>query len=114
MRYIYQEPVITTVEDRILSGDEVLKVITEIQSKNQSISIVIENDGHLKKFDSARILAINGYKFSLHAYFQAASVKYSDIDIDNIKEIRVIAGKGMMQSRRKVVKWHSIEAAELG
>lgn len=117
MRYIYSEPVISTITDEEVSD---LKAVEDLLNslKEQQHSIYLEySDPHdaaiVKKLEDVRITNISEGTIDIHVFFKTASARIKGIPIINLREIRLIATKQLLQQKYKVKRWHMMDVAEV-
>lgn len=116
MRYTYQEPIVTTVEDREISEEEARELLLRLKESGQSIYMEFEDSEHpeFKKYlENVRITAVNEHTIDFSAYFSGASAKYSDVPIFNVRKIRVLANKSLISKKYRVTRWHMMDVAEV-
>lgn len=117
MRYIYQEPVITTVsDDEINSDEEIQKLFQSFKDLGYSIQLTMEdpsNADYLKNFDNVRVTAVREYSVDLHAFFGGASVRYREIPFNTIRKVRLVASRQILGQKYKVSRWHQMDVAEI-
>jgi hypothetical protein len=79
MRYIYCEPVITTVTDEELTDDVAIReLLQSLKDNDQRVHMSFEDSDtqFIKSLDSVRITAVNEKSVDIHAFLATASVKY--------------------------------------
>ncbi len=117
MRYIYQEPVISTITDEEINESKVVHdLLTSL--KDQQHNIYLEyRDGQdaeiIKKLDNVRITGLSEDTIDIHAFFKTATARIKDIPITNVREIRLIATKQLLTQKYKVLRWHMMDVAEI-
>lgn len=116
MRYIYQEPVITTISDDEITDDEAVKELL-VKIKKMQYNIAIEftdkDSDVVKSIEKARIMDIKEDTCDISGFFSQSSVKYRDIPFGYIRKIRVIASKTDISKKYRVNRWHLLDVAEV-
>ena len=116
MRYIYQEPRITTVTDDELTDEQAIKdLLLSLKESDQRIHLSYEDADtqFIKSFDSVRITAVNDKTIDIHAFMANASMKLKDIPILNLRKVRLVASRQVLSKKYKVSRFHHMEVAEL-
>jgi hypothetical protein len=117
MRYLYQEPVISTVSDDEITNDAQIKdLLTKLKVMQHSIYMeFLDTDfpDMPKKMDNVRITEVREDQIDIHAFFAKASAKIKNIPFQNILKIRLIASKQLISTKYKVSRWHHMDVAEI-
>ena len=116
MRYVVQEPVLTTITDDEISDEKDVKdLLQKLKDMQHSIHLSYEDPDtyFIRSLDSVRIINISENAIDIHAFLNSATVKYRDIPIVNIKKIRVVSTKQEMSQRYKVTRFQMMEVAEI-
>jgi hypothetical protein len=117
MRYVYQEPVITTVtDDEMVNDDEIRKVLETVKEMGHSVQITMEDPGnpeYIKNFDNARITAVREGSVDIHAFFNGASVRHREVPFHNLRKVRLVASRQILGKKYRVTRWHQMDVAEI-
>lgn len=117
MRYLQQEPLITTISDEEIADDAVIEdLFRKLCERQQTISIEFEdpdNSDHTKNVENARITAVHDDLIDIHAFFSNASAKYRNVPFVNVKRIKTLATKHEIAEKYKVSRWHMMDVAEI-
>jgi hypothetical protein len=118
MRYIYQEPVITTITDDELTDESaILDLVKSIKEQQHNVSIHFEDpDTHfIHVCEAARITAIDeaNKTINLHVFYSGASMKYALVPVSSLRKIRLVASRQQLSEKYKVTRWHHMEVAEV-
>lgn len=118
MRYIYCEPIITTVTDKEITSDAEMRTLFEtLHREQQNVQLSFEdpdNRDFVRNLENARITAIRpDNTIDIHAFFNGASVKYGGIPLLNMKRVRLVAGKQALTSKYRVTRFHHMDVAEI-
>jgi hypothetical protein len=117
MKYIYQEPLISTVSDDEITNDAQIKeLLTKLKVMQHSVYMEYLDSDHPdtpKKLESVRITEIKENTIDIHAFFPRASAKIKNIPFQSILKIRLIASKQLISTKYKVSRWHLMDVAEI-
>lgn len=117
MRYVYQEPVITTVSDEEISENEaIIALLNSFKDNQQSVAIEFrdpEFPESVKILDNVRILSVSEAAIDIHAFFSQSSAKYKGIPLHNVTKVRLIANKQAIGRKYRVNRWHLLDVAEI-
>jgi hypothetical protein len=112
MKYLYQEPVITTVSDQEITDDGAVKdLLLSLMKMQHSIFMEYADPEHsdsIKKLENVRITNVGEDTIDIHAFFHTASAKVKGIPFHNIHRIRLLASKQLISQKYKVTRWHMI------
>lgn len=117
MRYLYQEPIVTTVTDEDITDDKAIKeLLSAICNNGSSVHMAMEDPQHpdyVKSFENVRITSVGENTIDIHAFFNGASIKYRDVPFVNVQSVRVVASKQVLSQKYKVTRWHYMDVAEI-
>jgi len=118
VRYIVQEPILTTVtDDELFDLQTIRDILSHIKNMQYAIHLSYEDTDtqFIRALDNVRITDINFEKntINIHAFLSAATVKYTDIPIGNLRKIRMISSRADMAKKYKVNRFQMIEVADL-
>ena len=116
MRYIYQEPVLTTVTDEDIIDDQSINdILLRVKNMQHGVHMSYEDPEtqFIRALDNVRITNISDKTIDIHAFMNSVSVRYRDIPISNIRKIRIIASKQELSQRYKVNRFQMMEVAEV-
>ena len=116
MRYIYQEPVISTITDDEVSDQALLDLLNSLKESQQNVYMEYRdsNDAEIiKKLESVRITNVTPEAIDIHAFFKTASARIKEIPIHCLREVRLIATKQLLAQKYKVKRWHMMDVAEI-
>lgn len=117
MKYVYQEPIITTISDEDVNEESAIKaILTKLKDMQHGVYMEfedVENPDHRRSLENVRIMAIRENDVDIHAFFANASVKYKNIPFLNIRKIRLLANKQTVSKKYKVSRWHMMDVAEI-
>lgn len=117
MRYVYQEPVITTVsDDEIGSVEEIKALFEKFKEVRQNIGVEFEdtdNYDFVRKFDNARITEVHEDSVDFHVFFGNATARYRNVPFLNVRKVRVVASKQLLSKKYNVSRWHMMDVAEI-
>lgn len=116
MKYIVQEPVLTTITDEDISDEKlILNILTKLKDSQQSFHLSYEDfeTQFIRSLDNVRITNIHDNMIDIHAFLASANVKYKNIALNNIRKIRVISSKQDISKRHKVNRFQTMEVADL-
>ena len=118
MRYVYQEPIVSTISDEDISDQaEVKAILTRLKEMQHGVYMEFEdvdNPDFRRSLENVRITEVKDDSVDVHAFFNNASAKYKNIPFLNIYKIRLIASKQAVSSKYKVTRWHMMDVAEIG
>lgn len=111
------EPVVTTVTDKEVSEDEELISILKNLCDNMYPAQISfddpDNPNFTRKCDSARIMKVEENTVDIHAFFNGASAKYSNVSIWAIKSIKLVATKQMLSNKYQSARFYKMDVAEI-
>ena len=117
MKYLYQEPVISTVSDEEITDDKQIKdLLTKLKVMQHSVYMEFmdpEFPDVPKRLDNVRITEIRDNEIDIHVFFTHASAKIKKIPFQHILKIRLIASKQLIATKYKVSRWHHMDVAEI-
>lgn len=117
MKFIVNEPVLTTITNEDVIGEEDIKnVLEQFYNSGEVVSLVIEdseNSGFTRQVDNARIINISENSADIQGYYGSASVKIKDIPYFNFLKLKVLSNKQNISSKYKITKWHKLDIAEI-
>lgn len=118
MNYVIQEPILTTISNEEIESLEAKRALLQsIYDKQYNIQLYYEDSSNMdfiKAVEKARITAVGETTIDIHMFLSKATMKCKGIPIDNIKKIKLIATKDMLDKKYKVNRWHNIDVAEIG
>jgi hypothetical protein len=118
MRYVYQEPIITTISDEDVNDEKDIKTLLErLKGMQHGVYMEFEDaetPDHRRALENVRITEIRDTEVDIHAFFTNASVRYRKIPLLNIRKIRLLANKQTVSKKYKVARWHMMDVAEIG
>ena len=117
MKYIYSEPVISTITDEEITDPKAIHDLL-VSLKDQQHNVYLEyrdaNDAEIiKKMDVVRITNVTEDTIDIYAIFKVATARIKEIPITNLREIRLIATKQLLAHKYKVLRWHMMDVAEV-
>jgi len=117
MKFIIHEPILTTITNEDIVGEENIKnLLANFVETGQIISLTIEDPetvGFVRQIDNARILKINEDSANIQGFYGTATIKINNIPFLNFIKIKSIYNKQQVGLRHKVTKWHKLDIAEI-
>lgn len=117
MRYVFKEPIISTISDDDLTDDKAIRDLL-ISLKQMQHNVYMEYrdpefPDMIKKLDNVRIIEVRENNIDIHAFFSRASAKMKNIPFHNIDRIQLIASKQLISQKYRVNRWHLMDIAEI-
>jgi hypothetical protein len=117
MRYVYQEPVISTVSDDELTDETAIKDLL-LNLKRMQHNVYMEYvdpefPDMLKKLETVRITDVRDGEIDIHAFFSTASAKLKGIPFSCLRKVRLLATKQLIAQKYRVTRWHMMDVAEV-
>lgn len=117
MRYVLQEPIITTVSDEDISEEaDVKALLNRLKDMQHGVYMEfedVENPDHSRSLHNVRITEVKDQTVDIHAFFNNASARFRNIPFLNIRKIRLLANKQSVSKKYKVTRWHMMDVAEI-
>lgn len=117
MRYIYQEPIVTTISDDDLNDEKEIKTLLlrlkELQHGVYMEFEDVENLDYRRMCNNVRITDVRDNDCDIHAFYPNASARYRKVPFLNIHKIRLLANKQVVSQKYKVTRWHLMDVAEI-
>ncbi len=117
MKYIYKEPVISTITDEEVSDPKAIHdLLGSIKEEQHNIYLEYRDSYDaeiIKKLENVRITGLTEDTIDIHIFFKTASARIKGIPINNLREIRLIATKQLLTQKYRVKRWHMMDVAEI-
>jgi glutathione synthase/RimK-type ligase-like ATP-grasp enzyme len=117
MKYIYQEPIITTISDEDITTEKDIKaLLLKLKDLQHGVYMEFEdaeNPDYRRCAENVRIIEVRDNDVDLHAFYATASAKHKKVPFLNIHKIRLLANKQTVSKKYKVTRWHLMDVAEI-